>query len=185
MMNKGSMMNYFKRQEGFTLVELMVVVAIIGILSAVAVPQFRRYQAKSKTSEAKVNLSAVYTAEISHFTDMDQYSSCLNLIGYTPGGTDNDRYYTTGFSGVDVAGGVTPPGGSCNGANISYFVGTKGASSDANAELAGASVLTTAIDNTVPSFTAGSAGTIDPGAGRADIWSVNQDKSVQHLQTGY
>jgi len=39
-----------KRQDGFTLVELMVVVAIIGLLSAVAVPNFKKYQAKAKTS---------------------------------------------------------------------------------------------------------------------------------------
>ena len=44
------------RQSGFTLVELMVVVAIIGLLSAVAIPNFKKYQAKSKISEAKLQL---------------------------------------------------------------------------------------------------------------------------------
>ena len=41
------------KEKGFTLVELMVVVAIIGLLSAVAIPNFQKYQARSKTSEAK------------------------------------------------------------------------------------------------------------------------------------
>ena len=50
-------------QSGFTLVELMIVVAIIGVLSAVAVPNFKKYQAKAKSSEAKVQLAAAYTAE--------------------------------------------------------------------------------------------------------------------------
>jgi type IV pilus assembly protein PilA len=56
-------------QEGFTLVELMVVVAIIGVLSAVAVPNFKKYQAKSKSSEAKLQLSAAYTALQSFFSE--------------------------------------------------------------------------------------------------------------------
>jgi type IV pilus assembly protein PilA len=56
-------MHVLKHQKGFTLVELMVVVAIIGLLSAVAVPNFKKYQAKAKISEAKLQLSALYTAQ--------------------------------------------------------------------------------------------------------------------------
>ena len=89
-------------QSGFTLVELMVVVAIIGLLSAVAIPNFQKYQARSKTSEAKIQLAAIYIAETSFFADYNIYASCLSYMGYDPSEEKNSRYYTMGFD-HDVA----------------------------------------------------------------------------------
>ena len=57
-------LNQLKGQKGFTLIELMIVVAIIGILAAIAIPNFLTYQMKSRTSEAKVNLGAIKTSEV-------------------------------------------------------------------------------------------------------------------------
>ena len=67
--------------KGFTLVELMVVVAIIGVLSAVAIPNFRKYQAKSKTTEAKLNLAAIFTNELAFQADYDVFAACLGSNG--------------------------------------------------------------------------------------------------------
>ncbi len=62
-----------KGRKGFTLIELMIVVAIIGILAAIAIPNFLRFQLKSKTSEGKVNIAAIRTAEESYLAEFGVY----------------------------------------------------------------------------------------------------------------
>ena len=52
-----------KQSKGFTLIELMIVVAIIGILAAIAIPNFMRYQLRSKAAERKTNVGAIFKAE--------------------------------------------------------------------------------------------------------------------------
>jgi type IV pilus assembly protein PilA len=52
-----------KSNKGFTLIELMIVVAIIGILAAIAIPNFMRYQLRAKASERKTNLEAIFKSE--------------------------------------------------------------------------------------------------------------------------
>ena len=70
----------FRKQEGFTLIELMIVVAIIGILAAIAIPNFLTYQMKSRQSEAKTNLQAIKTSEVSFQAERGCY------IGLAPFG---------------------------------------------------------------------------------------------------
>jgi prepilin-type N-terminal cleavage/methylation domain-containing protein len=59
---------------GFTLVELMIVVVILGILAAVAIPAFTRYVKRSKTSEATGNISKIYQGEVSYFNQSSEQS---------------------------------------------------------------------------------------------------------------
>ena len=75
-------MQKFKNQKGFTLIELMIVVAIIGILAAIAIPNFMNYQCKAKQSEAKSLLGDLRKAEEAYFAEYDAYSTSLGAVGF-------------------------------------------------------------------------------------------------------
>ena len=195
-----------KKDGGFTLVELMVVVAIIGLLSAVAIPNFKKYQAKAKTSEAKLQLASIYSAETSWFSDYDAYGSCLNLMGYDPGLEATQRYYTTGF-GADANNANKQA--TNNGANTNCAatgsLGTAGAAAAGTTStysypgskkvgnVAAVSTWITAAtyivnSTTYDTFLANAIGVISPAAttvGAADSWSINENKKIGSVIIGY
>ncbi|MBF0224837.1 MAG: prepilin-type N-terminal cleavage/methylation domain-containing protein [Desulfobacterales bacterium] len=75
-----------KNSKGFTLIELMIVVAIIGILAAIAIPNFRNYQMKAKTAESKTNLGAIRGCEETYRADYDVFLNCAaNPAAGVPG----------------------------------------------------------------------------------------------------
>ena len=84
-------MRRLKKIKGFTLIELMIVVAIIGILAAIAIPNFIGMQKRAKTSEAKSSLGEMRTLEEAYRAENDTYVG-VGPMSAIPAGlhTDND-----------------------------------------------------------------------------------------------
>jgi prepilin-type N-terminal cleavage/methylation domain-containing protein len=97
--------------RGFTLVELMTVLVVIGVLAGIALAQFSEYRSYAFDSRAKSDLRNVATAEESYFIDTEEYKSCTLLngtgscstlqgVGHLSGGVNlqvvsvNDEYFT-------------------------------------------------------------------------------------------
>jgi type IV pilus assembly protein PilA len=83
---------------GFTLIELMIVVAIIGIL---AIPNFIKFQARSKQSEAKANLKAIFTAQKALFQERDRFSTLSGELGFEPERNNRYAYFLTNTGTIE------------------------------------------------------------------------------------
>ena len=123
------MARFFKKSaKGFTLVELLIVVAIIGVLSTIGVPTFRKMVTKAKKSEAKVSLGGLFTVESAFFTEYNTYGNHLDKVGFEIEGSQ--RLYHVGFPGTACANATLEPSlqsvkDTLNAAYPSYYTGTR------------------------------------------------------------
>ena len=174
----------------------MVVVAIIGILAAVAVPNFKKYQAKAKTSEAKMQLAAVFTSEVAARNEYDSYASCLKQIGFDPTDAEAQRYYLVGI--VDAGGntnletaGLTACIAGEVGRGKSWFKAGKSVPGTGQNPCGGSNDTDSGC---LPADTTSGPSTFLAGAGgiiannstiTTDRWSIDQDKVLKQTSVGY
>jgi type IV pilus assembly protein PilA len=86
------MLRKLRDKKGFTLIELMIVVAIIAILAAIAIPNFLKFQAKSKQSEARTMLTGIYEAEMAYFATENVFHTSATEVGFEP--ASDPKFYT-------------------------------------------------------------------------------------------
>ena len=107
-----------KKSRGFTLIELMIVVAILGILAVIAIPALTRTMQRSKTSEARVQIAKMFDAASAYFNEEHVGRGQVELIG--EGGAISDLAphrcpHQTGQESGQTEAGLTPDAGTnCN-----------------------------------------------------------------------
>jgi type IV pilus assembly protein PilA len=165
------------RNAGFTLIEMMITVAIIGILAALAGPMYNRYQAKTRQSEAKINLAHVYSSEKSFYSEYSSYISSFDALQFIPEGFR--RYYTVGWN-ADMS------------ATVSGYSGTYGTSrydSQNTSSTFGCPPATATpllpppLGMDAQAFLAGAAGEVLIGSG-CDVWTIDDTKNLLNTQQG-
>jgi type IV pilus assembly protein PilA len=184
--------------KGFSLVELMVVVAIIGILATIGIPQYQKFMAKSRQSEAKAHLNGIFQGENSFFTEYNGYTINLRSIG--AGAIGAQLRYNAGFTvacnAVGYAATVTAAGGPPDGT-----VGTNSALGDAAVNTGGAiwyygiaNITTPAagVTNCTPAVGGGTylaaawgnPTNIGVAANNADQFTINQLRTISYSAIG-
>lgn len=178
--------------KGFSLVELMVVVAIIGILAAIAIPSVSKYMAKARQSEAKANLSSLYTAEKAFFAEYNAFDSRFGAVGFTPEG---QLRYNVGFGGAGFQAGAANGYTTVLAGFQAAFQAGQGDYCGAGGAMANGCTMLNGTNNLAPAavqgtnlttsntFVAGANAFIQTGAAE-DRWTINQLKVITNTQSG-
>jgi type IV pilus assembly protein PilA len=166
------MLSMLKSKKGFTLIELMIVVAIIGILAAIAIPNFLKFQAKSKQSEAKANLGAIFTGEVAYFGEANTYGN-FPQINWSPSGSPRYHYslgaFVLGGDNVNVGASTTGLG------EAGWTANLNGATDNGVAITAGGSFMVSPVITGSTRFVAGAGGHVSTST-VVDGWQIQEKR---------
>lgn len=156
-----------ENSAAFTLLELMIVIAIIAFLASIALPKYSKYMARAKQAEVALNLASLHAAEQMYFAQNGKYTTILSgegSLGWEPSGYNKEGnhnfYYTYGFlssAGQDGKG---------------YFIGKLKTSPD--------NLKSTFANN--DKFIAAAAATLVDG--KVDIWTIDENRNLVNSQNG-
>ncbi len=140
------------KTAGFSLIELMIVVAIIAILAALAIPDFLRYVTKTRQSEAKMNLGEIYVAQMAYYGEHSTFAGggeAFNKIGWEALTRSAAKY--------------------CYLMDSALWAAARGCPSS----------MPSPLSSTARSFTVIAAGNIDNDA-FIDVWGINNSKVLKN-----
>ncbi len=154
----------FDAPRGYTLLELMIVVSVIGLLALIAMPLYSKLLMKAHQAEAKSNLSGTHVAEVTYYGEWNRYGS-FSEIGFSLAGTSARYTYRS-----PAAGGTA---GSTGTANLDLLVPLGGSTTAENTFAPSGANLQAGA--TTASFTATATGNLDTDAA-LDQWHINEGK---------
>jgi prepilin-type N-terminal cleavage/methylation domain-containing protein len=134
------------KADGFTLIELMIVIAIIGILAAIAIPEYSQYIINAKTTHAKNMLLQIATAEGQYYQD------CRTYAGTAGTAANVSSAGTCANAIIWPDANTAPQGGASNTINGKYFTYTIGTLNNGQNFTATGTGTASQFDNTTPVF---------------------------------
>ena len=114
--------NTFARPvSGFSLIELMIVIAIIGLLTAVAIPSYKSYMLQTRRSDAIIFLQEAAGEQYRFFSENNRYATDMTELGYSAGATAESKegYYTVSIANPSATSYVMSAAPKAGGAQVS------------------------------------------------------------------
>lgn len=192
-------MRKFLNSKAFSLIEVMVVVAIVGIITAIAVPTYEKHKARTKRVEAKLILSGIYMSEAGLMQVYGHYATCLTDAQFSVAAIQN-RHYSVGFSSDNTTAIalVNAEGGECNTGNFQFAANntlrgqlipvTALSNIDTSSADLGKGISSPGVTNDGTGFVAGAIGYIFPGnltIPTASQWTINHEKQLIEINEGF